>query len=54
MACISCHQNKATKILEDNYFILSFDGISLNNKKIPICHDKMTHFQELCNVEVII
>ena len=43
MTCLSYHQNKSPKILEGYSFILSLDGILLNNKQTPIFHDKMTH-----------
>ena len=48
MTCLSCNKNKAPTIIEDGYFILSFYGISLNKKKTPICHDKMTHLPKKC------
>ena len=48
MKCLSFHQNKSPKILEDDYFILSLDGITLNNKQAPIFHGKTTHFAQNC------
>ena len=35
MICETCHQHKAPKILEDNYFILLFVKISLHKNGHP-------------------
>ena len=35
-------------ILKYDYFVMSSDGITLNNKKTPIIHDKITHFSQNC------
>ena len=49
MAYFSCHQNICPKILKDESFFLSLEGIISNNKKLtPICHDKMTHLAYNC------
>ena len=48
MTCISFHQNKTPKILQENYFILSLDVISLNNKQTHIFNDKNIHLTKNC------
>ena len=48
MTRLSCHNNKSKIILEDHYFILSFDEISLENKQTSISDDKLTHLALNC------
>ena len=46
---LSCHRYKYPKILKDDLFILSLEGIKLNDKNLtPIYHDKMTHLAINC------
>ena len=48
MTFLSYHHNRSSKILEYYSFILSLDGISLNNKQTSIYHDKFTHLSQNC------
>ena len=46
MTFLYCHHNKSPNTLEDEYFILSLDRISLKNKQTSISHNKFTHLAQ--------